>query len=197
MPIYAIEDLHPVVDPTAFIHPTATLIGDVIIGANCYVGPGASLRGDFGRIIMKKGSNIQDNCVAHSFPNQDCIVEEDGHIGHGAVLHGCTIGRNTLVGMNSVVMDKAVIEADCLVAACSFVKGGFNCPPKSLVAGIPANILRTLSDKEIAWKSKGTAEYQLLATRCHASLREVKALQREQDQRPRFDQSTHQPKSQD
>lgn len=195
MPIYAIEDLHPVVDPTAFVHPTATLIGDVIIGANCYVGPGASLRGDFGRIVMHKGANIQDNCVAHSFPNQDCIVEEDGHIGHGAVLHGCTIGRNALVGMNSVIMDKAIIGADSLVAACSFVKGNFTCPPRSLIAGTPAAVKRILSDKEVEWKTNGTQEYQHLSTRCHSSLQEVEALTTVQDQRPRFIQSTHSPKN--
>jgi phenylacetic acid degradation protein len=195
MPIYAIEDLHPVVDPTAFIHPTATLIGDVIIGANCYVGPGASLRGDFGRIIMHKGSNIQDNCVAHSFPGQDCIVEEDGHIGHGAVLHGCTIGHNALVGMNSVVMDKAVIGAESLVAACAFVKAGFECPPRSLIAGAPAVIKRTLSDKEVEWKTNGTQEYQHLVVRCQTSLKEVAALKKVQDHRPRFSQSSHKPKT--
>ena len=195
MPIYAIEDLHPVVDPTAFIHPTATLIGDVIIGAHCYVGPNASLRGDFGRIIMKDGSNIQDNCVAHSFPNQDCIVEEDGHVGHGAVLHGCTIGRNALVGMNSVIMDKAVIGAESLVAACAFVKTGFTCPPRSLIAGAPASIKRQMTDQDISWKSNGTKEYQQLVIRCHKSLREVKALKQVQDRRPRFDQSNHQLKT--
>ena len=102
MPSYNIEDLIPVVDPTAFVHPTAVLIGDVIIGAHCYVGPNAVLRGDFGRIIMHEGSNVQDTCVLHSFPGQDCIVEQDGHVGHGAVLHGCTVGRNALIGMNAV-----------------------------------------------------------------------------------------------
>jgi len=195
MPIYAIEDLHPVVHPTAFVHPTATLIGDVIIGANCYVGPNASLRGDFGRIIMHKGSNIQDNCVAHSFPNQDCIVEEDGHIGHGAVLHGCTIGRNALVGMNSVIMDKAVIGLESLVAAGAFVKTGFVCEPRCLVAGSPAIVKRSLSDQEVDWKTNGTREYQRLAVRCHKSLKEVTALTEVQDHRPRFNQSAHKPKT--
>lgn len=195
MPAYAIEDLHPVVDPTAFIHPTATLIGDVIIGARCYVGPGASLRGDFGRIVMHAGANIQDNCVAHSFPNQDCIIEENGHVGHGAVLHGCTVGHNALIGMNSVIMDKAVIGAESLVAACAFVKAEFSCPPRSLIAGAPATIKRSLSDKEVEWKTNGTREYQHLTVRCNTSLREVVALSEVQDHRPRFEQSTHQPKT--
>ena len=195
MPIYAIEDLHPVVDPTAFVHPTATLIGDVIIGPLCYVGPGASLRGDFGRIVMHKGANIQDNCVAHSFPNQDCIVEENGHIGHGAVLHGCIVGRNALIGMNSVIMDKSVIGAESLVAACAFVKGGFTCPDRSLVAGTPATVKRSLSSNEVEWKTNGTKEYQHLVIRCQTTLKEVTALQQVQDHRPRFNESAHRPKT--
>ena len=196
MPIYAIEDLVPVIDPTAYVHPTAVLIGDVIIGAHCYIGPNASLRGDFGRIIVEQGCNVQDTCVIHSFPEQDCVVEQDGHIGHGAVLHGCRIGRNALVGMNAVIMDKAVIGSESLVAATAFVKAGFECPPKSLVVGSPAKVNRTLSDKEIAWKTKGTHEYQILTQRCQKSLREVQPLQGVQPDRPRFNASTHQPKEQ-
>ncbi|MRI33623.1 phenylacetic acid degradation protein PaaY [Endozoicomonas sp. OPT23] len=194
MPVYAIEDLIPVVDPSAYIHPTAVLIGDVIIGAHCYVGPNAVLRGDFGRIVMEAGSNIQDTCVAHSFPNKDCIIEQDGHIGHGAVLHGCRVGRNALVGMNAVVMDDAVIGAESLVAASAFVKSGFSCPPRSLLAGSPATVKRQLSDKEVAWKSSGTEEYQHLTRRSHESLREVSALIEVQQNRPRFIDSSHKPK---
>lgn len=195
MPIYAIENLHPVVDPSSYVHPTATIIGDVIIGPKCYVGPNAVLRGDFGRIVMHEGSNIQDNCVAHSFPNHDCVIEKDGHIGHGAVLHGCNIGQNALVGMNSVVMDNAEIGANSLVAACAFVKTGFICPPKSLVAGTPATVKRTLSEEEIMWKSKGTAEYQALVVRCQETLVEVQPLTAPQPGRPRFEESHHQPKA--
>ena len=138
MPCYAIEDLVPVVHPSSFVHPTAVLIGDVIVGENCYIGPNSALRGDFGRIIVGDGCNVQDTCVVHSFPNRDCIIESDGHIGHGAVLHGCKIGRNSLIGMNAVVMDNAVIGEESLVAATAFVKSGFQCSPRSLVIGSPA-----------------------------------------------------------
>ena len=129
MPIYEYEGVKPVVDPTAYIHPTAVLIGDVIIGPKCFVGPCAVLRGDIGRLIMKEGSNMQDTCVVHSFPGDDTIVEENGHIGHGAILHGCIIKRNAMVGMNAVVMDNAVIGENSFVAAMAFVKAGTIVPP--------------------------------------------------------------------
>ncbi len=194
MPIYAIEDLVPVVDPSSYVHPTAVLIGDVIIGKNCYIGPNAVLRGDFGRIELKNGCNVQDTCVMHSFPDKDCIIEEDGHIGHGAILHGCLIGRNALVGMNAVVMDDAVIGAESLVAATAFVKSGFECPPRSLLAGSPAKIRRELSEQEVAWKSAGTLEYKRLTQRCFTSLREIQPLTAVQSDRPRFQESEHKPK---
>ena len=135
--IYSIDGVIPVVHPEAFVHPTAVLIGDVIIGPGCYVGPCASLRGDFGRLILERGSNIQDGCVMHGFPNTDTVIEEDGHIGHGAILHGCRIGRDALVGMNAVVMDGAIIGESAMVAAMAFVRAGFEVPPRSLAAGIP------------------------------------------------------------
>ncbi|MDB4001754.1 phenylacetic acid degradation protein PaaY [Oceanospirillaceae bacterium] len=194
MPIYSIEDLIPVVDPSAYVHPTAVLIGDVIVGKDCYIGPNAVLRGDFGRIIMHQGSNVQDTCVVHSFPNKDCVIEQDGHIGHGAILHGCHIGRNALVGMNAVIMDDAIIGAESLVGATAFVKSAFQCPPRSLLAGSPATIKRQLSDQEVAWKSNGTLEYQNLSKRCHASLQLVEPLTQVQEHRPRFIHSDHQPK---
>jgi|TARA_B110000908_G_scaffold52318_1_gene63885 phenylacetic acid degradation protein len=194
MPIYSIEDLIPVVDPSAYVHPTAVLIGDVIVGKDCYIGPNAVLRGDFGRIIMHQGSNVQDTCVVHSFPNKDCVIEQDGHIGHGAILHGCHIGRNALVGMNAVIMDDAIIGAESLVGATAFVKSAFQCPPRSLLAGSPATIKRQLSDQEVAWKSNGTLEYQNLSKRCHASLQLVEPLTQVQEHRPRFINSDHQPK---
>lgn len=186
MPCYRFDGLVPVVDPTAFVHPTASLIGDVIIGADCYIGPGASLRGDFGRLIVMRGANVQDNCVMHSFPGADAVVEEDGHIGHGAVLHGCRVGRNALVGMNAVVMDGVVIGAESLVAAMSFVKAGMEIPARTLVAGSPARIIRELSDKEIVWKSQGTAEYRALVRRCHDTLAEVEPLPEMETDRPRL-----------
>lgn len=184
--IYAIEDLVPVVDPEAFVHPTAVLIGDVIVGPDCYVGPGASLRGDFGRIILKAGSNLQDNCVMHGFPGTDTTIEIDGHIGHGAVLHGCTIGRNALVGMNAVVMDGAEIGENAFVAAMAFVKAGFKAPANTLVAGLPAKVVRELRPDEIEWKSLGTDEYKELAVRSRNTLREVEPLKAVQEDRPRY-----------
>lgn len=176
MPVYSLEGITPVVHPDAYVHETAVLIGDVIIGAGCYIGPNASLRGDFGRIIVKAGANVQDTCVMHSFPGKDCIVERDGHVGHGAVLHGCRIGSNAMVGMNAVVMDDAVIGDSSIVAAAAFVAAKFECPPRSLVIGVPAKIKRELSEKEVEWKSRGTCEYQQLAVRCHASLHKTDPL---------------------
>ena len=193
--VYAIDGLRPVIAPGAFVHPAAMLIGDVIVAPGCYVGPGASLRGDFGRLILEAGSNIQDNCVMHGFPGKDCVIETDGHVGHGAILHGCRIGRNALVGMNAVIMDGAVIGEQCIVAALAFVKAGFEVPPRMLVGGIPARLMRELSDDEIAWKSQGTAEYQALARRCLASLEPVEPLAAPEPDRPRLDVSKYKPLS--
>lgn len=174
--VYSLQGVTPVIDPSAFVHPTAVLIGDVIIGPRCYVGPLACLRGDFGRLIMEEGANLQDTCVVHGFPGSDTVIGVDGHIGHGAVIHGARIERNALVGMNAVVMDGAVIGESSIVAAMSFVKTGMIVPPKSLVMGMPAKVARTLSDEEIAWKHRGTVEYQQLAVRCMQEMKEVEAL---------------------
>ena len=176
MPCYEIDGVRPVVHPTAHVHPTAVLIGDVVVGPRCYVGPLASLRGDFGRLIVEEGANVQDTCVMHGFPGTDTVVEMDGHVGHGAVLHGCRVGRNALVGMNAVVMDNAVVGEASIIAASAFVKAGMEIPPRVLVAGVPARVVRPLSDDEIAWKSEGTLTYQALARRCMESLREVAPL---------------------
>ena len=174
--VYSIDGVTPVVDPTAFVHPTAVLIGDVVVGPGAYIGPCASLRGDFGRLVIGRGANVQDCCVMHSFPGAEAVVEEDGHIGHGAVLHGCRIGRNALVGMNAVIMDNAVVGESAIVAACAFVKAGAEIPPRSLAAGTPARIVRTLSDEEIAWKADGTRTYQDLVRRSLATMRETTPL---------------------
>jgi len=184
--VYAIDGIVPVVDPTAFVHPTAVLIGDVIVGPGCYVGPCASLRGDFGRLILEAGANVQDTCVMHGFPGTDTVVGEDGHIGHGAVLHGCTVGRNALIGMNAVIMDNAVIGEATIVAACAFVKAGAVIPPRSLVAGMPAKVVRALSDEEIAWKGAGTRTYQDLTRRCLATLVETAPLAAVEPERRRI-----------
>jgi phenylacetic acid degradation protein len=176
MPCYAIDGLVPVVDASAFVHPAAVLIGDVWVGPGVYVGPCASLRGDFGRLVLEAGSNVQDNCTMHGFPGADTIVEADGHIGHGAVLHGCVVRRGALVGMNAVVMDEADIGEQAIVAASAFVRAGMKVPARTLVAGVPGKVVRELSAQEIAWKHDGTLTYQALAQRCHASLREVTPL---------------------
>ena len=184
--IYEFEGIIPVVDLTAFVHPTAVLIGDVIVGPGCYVGANAVLRGDFGRLILEEGSNLQDTCVMHGFPACDTVVERDGHIGHGAVLHGCRIGRNAMVGMNAVVMDNAVIGEECIVAALAFVKADMQVPPRSLVAGVPGKIMRQLTNHEIAWKTTGTQVYQQLAQRSRNSMRPVEPLTAVEPGRRRF-----------
>lgn len=184
--VYAIDGIVPVVDPTAFVHPSAVLIGDVIVGPGCYVGPCASLRGDFGRLILERGANLQDTCVMHGFPGTDTVVEENGHIGHGAVLHGCRIGKNALIGMNAVIMDNAVIGESAIVAASAFVKAGAEIPARSLVAGMPAKVIRTLSDEEIAWKGEGTKTYQDLTRRCLATMVETDPLSEVEANRKRI-----------
>ncbi len=193
MPVYAIDGVTPVVDPAAFVHPTAVLIGDVIVGPDCYVGPLASLRGDFGRLMLERGANLQDTCVMHGFPGTDTVVEVNGHIGHGAVLHGCHIGRGALVGMNAVIMDNARIGESTIVAAMAFVKADVTIPARSLVVGAPARVLRELTEEEIAWKQEGTACYQALTRRCMASLVETAPLTKVEPDRRRIDVSDIQP----
>jgi len=183
---YAIEDLVPVVDPTAYVHPAAVLIGDVIVGPRCYVGPAACLRGDFGRITLRDGANVQDTCVLHGFPDSDTIIDVDGHIGHGAVIHGAHIGPNAMVGMNAVVMDRSEIGESAIIGAMAFVREGTIIPPRSLVLGVPARVVRQLTDEEIAWKRTGTHQYQELAVRSLISQRAVQPLRAEQPNRPRF-----------
>ncbi|MEQ5138231.1 MULTISPECIES: phenylacetic acid degradation protein PaaY [Providencia] len=186
MPFYQIDGITPVVSPESFVHPTAVIIGDVVIGKRVYIGPNASLRGDFGRLIIKDGANVQDNCVMHGFPQFDTIIEEDGHIGHGAILHGCHIKRNALIGMNSVVMDGAVVGENSIVGACAFIKADAQFPDNSLIVGTPAKVLRSLSEQEIEWKSKGTLDYQTLVTRCLNTFQEVMPLTEEEPNRPKL-----------
>ncbi|MEO7155947.1 MAG: phenylacetic acid degradation protein PaaY [Vicinamibacterales bacterium] len=184
--VYAIDGITPVVDPTAYVHPSAVLIGDVIVGAGVYIGPCASLRGDFGRIEVRAGANIQDSCVMHGFPGTDTVVEEDGHIGHGAVLHGCIVQRNALVGMNAVINDNAVVGESSIIAAMAFVKARFVVPPCMLVAGVPGVIVRALTEVELAWKIEGTKSYQDLTRRCQASLTATSPLPAPEANRPRM-----------
>ncbi|NKI18664.1 transferase hexapeptide repeat family protein [Spongiibacter sp. KMU-166] len=194
--VYEIDGVRPVVHPTSFVHPDAILIGDVIIGAHCYIGPAACLRGDFGTIEIGNGANVQDTCVIHSFPGKIVTVADYGHIGHGAVLHGCTIERNALVGMNAVVMDGAVIGESAIVAACSFVKADFVLPSQSLAAGSPAKVMRALTEQEVNWKTSGTEEYVALAMRSAASMKAVEPLTEKECHRPALKvAAAHQPLS--
>jgi phenylacetic acid degradation protein len=185
--VFSIDGIVPVVHPSAFVHPTAVLIGDVIVGPDCYVGPNASLRGDFGRVILEAGSNLQDTCVMHSFPEMDTVVEENGHIGHGAILHGCRVGRNAMVGMGAVVMDEAEIGEMSIVAAMAFVKSAEKIPPRSLVVGVPAKVIRELTEDEIAWKQRGTETYQKLAIRSLQTMKPVEPLREVEPSRRRIE----------
>jgi phenylacetic acid degradation protein len=174
--VWSINGVTPVVEPTAFVHPSAVLIGDVIVGADCYIGPAASLRGDFGRIVIHAGANVQDVCVLHGFPGTDTVVEQDGHVGHGAILHGCVVRKNALIGMNAVINDNAVIGESSIVAAMAFVKAGMMVPPRTLVAGVPAKVVRELTEQELAWKIEGTQSYQDLTRRSLATMVESDPL---------------------
>ena len=185
--VYAINGVTPVVEPGAYVHPSAVLIGDVLVAAGCYIGPAACLRGDFGRIDIRAGANLQDTCIAHGFPGTDTVVEEDGHIGHGAVLHGCIVRRNALVGMNAVINDSAEIGESSIVAAMAFVKARMVVPPRTLAAGIPARIVRDLNDTELAWKIEATRSYQELARRSLATLRAVAPLTAVEPDRKRIE----------
>ena len=184
MPFYEIDRVVPVCDPTAFVHPTASVVGDVLIGPECYIGPGASLRGDFGRIVVGAGSNVQDCCVVHAFPGADAVLEPESHIGHGAVLHGCRIGSNVLVGMNAVVMDGADVGEHSLVGAASLVRAGSQVPPRSLVVGNPA-VIRELDELTMAWKENGPAVYRELTRRSLDTFRPVRPLTAAEPNRPR------------
>jgi phenylacetic acid degradation protein len=185
--VYEIDGLVPVVHPSAFVHESAVLIGDVIVGARAYVGPAACLRGDFGRIVVEEGANIQDSCLLHGFPGKDTVVGAQATIGHGAVLHGCAIGRGALVGMNAVVNDNAEVGEDAMVAALAFVKAEARVPPRSLAAGIPARVLRELSAEELGWKKDNMHLYQKLAERSRRSMRRVEALSAPEPGRKRLD----------
>jgi phenylacetic acid degradation protein len=185
--VFSIDGITPVVHESAYVHPSAVLIGDVIVGAHVYIGPSACLRGDFGRIVVEEGANIQDTCVTHGFPGKDTVVGRDANIGHGAVLHGCTIGRRALVGMNCVVNDNAEVGEDAVVAALAFVKAEAKIPPRVLVAGIPARVLRALTDEEVRWKDDNAALYRQLAVRSARSMRQVEALREPELGRPRIE----------
>lgn len=169
--IYTFGEHTPVVDASSFIHPLAAVTGQVYIGKNVYVGPGAAIRGDWGAIIIEDGCNVQENCTIHMFPGITVRLCEGAHIGHGAVIHGATIGRNCLIGMNAVVMDDVLIEEECIIGALTFIKAGDHIPRRSIVAGNPGKIIREVSDEMIQWKTEGTALYQSLPAACFSGLK--------------------------
>lgn len=174
--IYEFNGYKPVIDPSSFVHKEATIIGNVIIGKKVYIGPGASIRGDWGKILIKDGCNVQDNCTIHIFPGKDVILKENAHIGHGAIIHGANIGKNTLVGMNSVIMDDCNIGDECIIGALCFLKGEMNIPNRKIVVGNPAIIKGEVSDEMISWKTKGTELYQDLPNECYTLMKECKPL---------------------
>ena len=169
--IYRFEDFTPVVDPSSFVHPMATVTGNVVIGKNVYVGPGAAIRGDFGGIIIEDGCNVQENCTIHMFPGVTVRLQEGAHIGHGAIIHGAQIGKNSLVGMNAVIMDNVELGEECIVGALTFIKAGEKFPRRNLIVGNPAKVIREVSDEMMDWKTEGTRIYQALPARCHDGLR--------------------------
>lgn len=182
--IYEFNGFRPVVHESAFIHPQAAVIGNVIIGKDVYVGPGAAIRGDWGEIIIEDGCNVQENCTIHMFPGTTTTLKKGAHIGHGAIIHGGTIGENVLIGMNSVIMDEADIGNESIVGALAFVKSGEKIPPRSLVVGNPGKIVKQVSDKMITWKTKGTELYQQLPKECHHTLKLCEPLREVPKNRP-------------
>jgi len=184
MAVFSFNGFIPVIKASSFIHPQANVTGNVIIGENVYVGPGAVIRGDWGQIIIEDGCNVQENCVIHMFPGTTVHLKAGAHIGHGAIIHGGTIGENCLIGMNSVIMDDVVIEKESIIGALSFVPAKMHITGRSLAVGNPAKVIKEVSDEMISWKTKGTALYQALPAECHQTLREVEPLREIEENRP-------------
>lgn len=181
---YAFKGFIPVVHPSSFVHPSAVITGNVIIGEDVYIGPGAALRGDWGGIVVANGCNIQENCTIHMFPGVTVLLEEMAHIGHHALIHGAHIGRNAMIGMNSVIMDKVVIGEESIIGAMSFVREGTIIPPRSLCVGNPARIIKSVSDEMIAWKTKGTQLYMTLPADMHKYWQSCEPLESIPEDRP-------------
>ncbi len=184
MAIYSFKGFKPVIKSSSFVHPTASVIGDVHIGENVYVGPGAAIRGDWGTIVIEDGCNIQENCIIHMFPGITVTLKKGAHIGHGAVLHGVTIGENCLIGMNAVIMDEVVLEKECIVGALAFIKAKSVFESRSLIVGNPAKKIKSISDEMIEWKTKGTKLYQELPKECYKSLETCEPLRTIEENRP-------------
>jgi phenylacetic acid degradation protein len=174
--IYEFNNIKPVVHETAFIHPQATVTGNVVIGANVYIGPGAAIRGDWGQIIIEDDCNVQENCTIHMFPGVTVLLKESAHIGHGAILHGATIGKNCLVGMNAVIMDNVILGDECIVGALSFIKADEVFEARSLIVGNPAKKIKEVTEEMINWKTEGTKLYQQLPQQLYQSLKECEPL---------------------
>ena len=174
--VYEFNGFIPVIHESSFVHPLAAVTGNVIIGKDVYVGPGAAIRGDWGGIIIEDGCNVQENCTIHMFPGKTITLKAGAHIGHGAIIHGANIGKNCLIGMNAVLMDDVVIGDECIIGALAFIKAGTEIPTRKMVVGNPAGIIKTVSDEMIHWKTIGTSLYQQLPKQCHETLREVKPL---------------------
>jgi len=174
--VYQYKNFIPVIHESSFIHPQSAVTGNVIIGKNVYIGPGAAIRGDFGKIIIEDGCNVQENCTIHMFPGITVILKENAHIGHGAVIHGATIGKNCLIGMNAVVMDNVILGHECIVGALSFIKADQQIPARSLLVGNPAKIIKPISDEMIKWKTEGTKIYQQLAADMQTDWKECEPL---------------------
>jgi phenylacetic acid degradation protein len=174
--IYSFKGYTPVIHESSFVHPLAAVTGNVIIGKNCYIGPGAAIRGDWGQIILEDGVNIQENCTVHMFPGKSITLKESAHVGHGAIIHGANLGHNCLIGMNAVIMDDVEIGDESIVGAMAFVKAETIIQKRSLVVGNPAKVFKQVSDELIAWKTKGTKLYQQLPADCHETLKEVEPL---------------------
>ncbi|MBI3135232.1 MAG: transferase hexapeptide repeat family protein [Bacteroidetes bacterium] len=182
--IYSFNGFIPVVHESSFVHPQAVVTGNVIIGRDVYIGPGAALRGDWGQIIVEDGCNVQENCTIHMFPGTTVTLKKSAHIGHGAIIHGATIGENSMVGMNAVLMDDVVVGKNCIIGALSFVPAKMTIPDKSLVVGNPAKIIKEVSDEMIQWKTMGTALYQKLPAECFATLKACEPLREIEPNRP-------------
>jgi len=183
--IYSFKGHIPVIHESSFVHPLAAVTGNVIIGKDCYIGPGAAIRGDWGEIILEDGVNVQENCTVHMFPGKTIILKKGAHVGHGAIIHGANLGKNCLIGMNSVIMDDAEIGEECIVGAMSFVKAETKFSNRKLIVGNPAKAIKDVSDEMIAWKTAGTKLYQQLPSDCHESLKEVMPLRELPKNRPK------------
>lgn len=182
--IYSFNNLRPVIHPSAFIHPLAAVTGDVIIGKDVYVGPGAAIRGDWGRIVIEDGCNVQENCTIHMFPGITITLKAGAHIGHGAIVHGANVGKNVLVGMNAVIMDNSEIGDECIIGALTFIKADSKFDRRSLIVGNPAKKIKEVSDEMIAWKTEGTKLYQQLPKECYETLKECEPLRSIESNRP-------------